>query len=134
MPSALRRLAAVRPVPIRVVGSCMTPLLADGDVVAVEPARYYLPGDVIAFRQPHTGRLLVHRVLGYRRVDSGWALLARGDDCNTHDGWIFPEQVIGKARYRDGVADPLTISPADRVRALGRWWGLALAWLVRRLV
>jgi hypothetical protein len=131
--SALRRLAAVRPLPLQVVGCCMAPTLIDGDVVAVEPARFFLPGDVIAYRQPQTGRLLVHRFLGYRRSDSGWALLAQGDGCTTHDGWISPEQVIGRARFRNGDGYPLTIPLADRIRAMGRWWHLALAWLARRL-
>jgi len=124
-PFALRRLAAEQPLPMRVVGSCMAPTLCAGDIVAVEPARCYLPGDVIAFRQ--------HRVLGYRRIASRWALLVQGDGCSSHDGAVFPEHVIGRARFSDGEARPLAVSLADRIRALGRWWRLALAWLARRL-
>jgi len=132
-PSALRQLAAVQPLPIRVVGRSMEPKLRDGDVVSVIPSRFYFPGDVIAFRQVRSGKMLVHRVLGYRRVDSRWALLIQGDTCSSHDGAVFPDQVIGKARAFDGDMGPIEVSISDRIRALGRWWRLAQAWLARKL-
>ena len=132
-PSALRQLAGAQPLPIRVVGRSMEPKLRDGDVVTVVPSRFYFPGDVIAFRQVRSGKMLVHRFLGYRRIDSRWALLVQGDTCSSHDGAVFPDQVIGKARAFDGDMGPLEVSLADRTRALGRWWRLALAWFARNV-
>ncbi len=132
-PSILRCLATSRPLPLRVVGRSMEPKLRDGDVVSVKPSCFYFPGDVIAFRQIRSGKMLVHRFLGYRRIDSRWALLVQGDTCSSHDGAVFPDQVIGRAWAFDGDMGPLEVSLSDRLRALGRWWRLALAWLARSL-
>jgi phage repressor protein C with HTH and peptisase S24 domain len=131
-PSALRRLAALRPLPIAVVGDSMRPTLCDGDIVGVAPERCYLPGDIIAFRQKRSGRMLVHRVLGYRRTESGWAVLAQGDACPCHDGATPVGQIIGRVRWRGRETDPLKVSITDRLGAFTRWCRLAAAWLARK--
>jgi SAM-dependent methyltransferase len=48
-------------------------------------------GDVVAFVQPDTGRLAVHRVIA--RVDAGW--LVRGDNGPEPDGIVPRENLLG---------------------------------------
>ena len=131
--SALRLLAREGPLPIRVVGNCMAPTLRDGEIVTVKPVRRYFPGDVIACRQPGSGRLLMHRVLGYRRTASRWAYLVRGDACVAHDGLIFPDHIIGRANSVVGTGKTVAATIPDRALALGRWLHLGLRWLARRM-
>lgn len=133
-PAVLRQLAVIRRLPLRVVGDCMLPILADGQVVEVEPASCYLPGDVVVIRRPSTGQLLVHRILGYRPSAWRWELVVQGDGCATHDGAVLPEHVIGKVCAVDGSRNQPLVSVRDRVRSGGRWLHLTLGWLLRRLV
>jgi signal peptidase I len=115
---ALRGLAREGPVEVTVRGGCMAPRIADGDRVRVAAARLYLPGDVVVFRAAD-GRLLVHRLLGYRPWGRGLALVTRGDSCPAHDAPVPRAAVLGR------VADAAPTIPA-RLRALWRFLGLAL--------
>jgi hypothetical protein len=124
--AALRDLAREAPVEVEVRGDCMAPGLADGERVRVAAARFYWPGDVVVFLAPD-GRLLAHRVLGYRlhrrdRFHGGaLALVTRGDSCAVHDAPVPLARVLGRV----AAAAP---SPAARAAALGRFLGLALRW------
>jgi len=121
---ALRRIAREGPVEVSVRGDCMAPLLADGERVRVAAARVYWPGDVLVFRAAD-GRLLAHRLLGYRPFAGGLALVTRGDACVVHDAPVPPAAVLG----RIAAARP---SLAVRVRALRLFFGLVLRWRRRR--
>jgi hypothetical protein len=121
--AALRELVREAPVEVSVRGGCMAPGLADGDRVRVIAARSYWPGDVVVFRAPD-GRLLAHRLLGYRLHAGALALVTRGDACAVHDAPVPLARVLGR------VADAAP-TPAARVAALGRFLGLALARLAR---
>jgi len=122
--AALRDLAREAPVEVEVRGGCMAPRLADGDRARVAAARFYWPGDVVVFRAPD-GRLLAHRVLGYRfhrfQGKLGLALVTRGDSCVVHDAPVPLARVLG-------CVAGATPSPADRAAALRRFLGLALRW------
>lgn len=115
---ALKRLAREGPVEVRVRGDCMAPLIADGEQVRVAAARAYWPGDVVVFRAAD-GRLLAHRLLGYRPRAGGFALVTRGDACAVHDAPVRPAAVLGRIE----TARPVL---AVRARSLLRF--LALAW------
>lgn len=93
--SALQGLAREAPVEVRVQGTCMAPFFADGDRVLVSAARRYWPGDVLVFRAPD-GRLLAHRLLGYRPWKGGIALVTRGDACVVHDFPVLKTEVLGR--------------------------------------
>jgi hypothetical protein len=93
--SALQGLAREAPVEVRVQGDCMAPFFADGDRVLVSAARLYWPGDVLVFRAPD-GRLLAHRLLGYRPWQGGIALVTRGDSCVVHDFPVPKTAVLGR--------------------------------------
>jgi hypothetical protein len=116
--AALRSLAREEPVEVIVRGGCMAPLLADGGRARVAAARFYLPGDVVVFRAAD-GRLLAHRLLGYRLHAGRAALVTRGDACPVHDAPVPLDAVLGRVE----AARPTV---AQRLRALLRFLGLAL--------
>ncbi len=93
--AALQALAREAPVEVRVQGDCMAPFFADGDRVLVSAARRYWPGDVLVFRAPD-GRLLAHRLLGYRPWKGGISLVTRGDSCVVHDFPVAKTAVLGR--------------------------------------
>lgn len=92
---AVQDLAREAPVEVRVQGDCMKPFFADGDRVQVSAARVYWPGDVLVFRAPD-GRLLAHRLLGYRPWKGSLALVTRGDSCVVHDSPVPRTAVLGR--------------------------------------
>jgi len=93
--AALQGLAREAPVEVCVRGDCMAPHFADGDRVRVAAARIYWPGDVVVFRASD-GRLLAHRLLGYRPWQDGFALVTRGDACIVHDSPVPKAAVLGR--------------------------------------
>jgi len=121
---ALRRMAQEGPVEVRVVGGCMAPLLADGERVRVAAARAYWPGDVVVFRAAD-GRLLAHRLLGYRPHAGGLAFVTRGDACTVHDAPVPPAAVLGRVETERPAL-------AARARAILRFLGLVWRRRVRR--
>ena len=121
---ALRDLARDQPLAVAVRGGCMAPTLAEGERVEVVPARLYWPGDVLVFRAAD-GRLLAHRLLGYRRHGGRLALVTRGDGCPCLDSPVPPERVVGRVR---GAA-----APAARARAVAAFVVLGLR-RARRIV
>jgi GNAT superfamily N-acetyltransferase len=82
-----------RPLRTRVRGLRMSPFIRDGDVLTITPMNRGTPrgGEVVAFVQPHTGRLAVHRVVAC--VDAGW--LVRGDHRAEPDGIVPRENMLG---------------------------------------
>ena len=74
-------------------GFSMHPFIRDFDVVTVSPLprRSLRAGDVIAFRQPCSGSLVLHRI---QRVGPE-GLLVRGDNLPAPDGLVSVHDVIG---------------------------------------
>jgi hypothetical protein len=122
--AALRGLAREGPVEVIVRGGCMAPRLADGDRVRVVTARFYAPGDVVVFRAAD-GRLVAHRLLGYRPGAGGLALVTRGDFCPVHDAPVPLAAVLGRVEAARPTA-------AVRLRSLLRFLGLVGRALGRR--
>jgi hypothetical protein len=114
---ALRALAREGPVSVRVRGDCMEPWIAGGALVQVAAARIYWPGDVVVASAPD-GRLLAHRVLGYRLLGGRLALVTRGDGCVAHDFPVPFDRVLGRV---EGAGATLAV----RARALGALLALA---------
>ncbi len=97
--SALKEMAGEQPLRIRVIGRSMEPSLAEGTWVEVSKARFYWPGDVIAFRDGHK-QLVLHRLIGYWPRFSPAAalrLVTQGDACSSTDAPIPFSAVLGKA-------------------------------------
>jgi hypothetical protein len=124
--AALRSLAREGAVEVTVRGGCMAPLLADGGRARVAAARVYLPGDVVVFRAAD-GRLIAHRLLGYRLHAGRFALVTRGDDCPVHDAPVPLAAVLGRVE----MAPP---SAALRLRSAFRFLRLALGSPLSRLL
>lgn len=74
-------------------GFSMHPLIRDRDVVTVSPLpqRGLRAGDLIAFRRPANGSLILHRIL--HAGQDGF--LVRGDNLPAPDGLVLAADVIG---------------------------------------
>jgi hypothetical protein len=97
--------------------------------VEIARARLYWPGDVVAFRNADGG-LIVHRLLGYRpRVGPrarGIACVTRGDAAPLPDAPVPLGSLLGRIVRVETRRAPL-VTPADRVRAVRAFLGLAAA-------
>ena len=80
----------------RARGFSMSPFIKDGDVVTISPAlgASPRPGDIVAFRCPSTGKLLVHRAIG----KIGDLYLMQGDNVSTMDGGVDGKDILGLVR------------------------------------
>ena len=74
-------------------GVSMSPFIRDQDVLTIAPMNGRTPavGEVVAFIQPDTGRVAIHRVIA--RAGLGW--LVRGDNCPRADGVVMGQDIIG---------------------------------------
>jgi hypothetical protein len=126
--AAWRELVAGAPTPLRVAGDCMTPGIPDGAVVALEPARRVLPGDVVAFLAGN-GRITVHRALAsLPRRGRGWLVYTQADRAGRPDSTVSRSAVVGRVAAVEGMP-AWRVGTLDRLRAL---WKL-LAWGALRL-
>lgn len=78
-------------------GTSMQPLVRDGDVLFVKPAkaRPIRTGDIVLCRTDPEN-LLVHRVIRKKKSERGSRFLVQGDQVDQPDGWIPQEQVFGR--------------------------------------
>lgn len=113
---------------LRVRGDSMAPELASGQVVGIAFGRFFLPGDVVVFRDAACGVLRVHRLLGYRRWQGRWAAVAAGDNSAALDAPVPLSEVVGRVSYSD-----LTITLMDRWIACGKYLRAAARALRRRV-
>jgi hypothetical protein len=109
-------------------GHSMAPFIRDGDVISVSPLASRTPGlgDVVAFIQPKTKSLCMHRVLSVQK-DS---FLIQGDNLPENpDGMIPREAIIGRVTgvERAGRRVRLGLGPERLLLAfLSRCGGLAI--------
>lgn len=85
-------------------GFSMHPFIHDKDVLTITPLKNQPPsvGDVVAFAQPATDRLAIHRIIG--RKNDGWII--KGDNCLEPDGIVPDEKIIGRvSRVERGEKD-----------------------------
>jgi len=97
---ALRDVARTDGVAVRVDGACMHPVLEDGTVVEVRAARFYWPGDIVAFAGP-AGGLTVHRVIGFgpaawTRPWGAWAVWTQADGAAVPDAPVALDRLLGR--------------------------------------
>jgi hypothetical protein len=119
----LRGLAWEGTLELRVAGSCMTPDLEDGATVRVGRARLYLPGDVVAFAD-RSGRLVLHRLIGYRSTGARLALWTWADAGAVPDAPVPLDRVIGRVTGK--------VSAWRRASSARRFFGLAASRCFRR--
>lgn len=82
-----------KPFRFQAAGVSMCPFIRSGDVITIEPVPGLIHfGEVLAFRQPVTDKLAVHRVVGRGRK----GLLLKGDNSCHCDGWVSLDKIIGR--------------------------------------
>jgi len=96
---------------IVVSGPSMRPTLESGDMVVTVRRASYRPGQVVAFRIPHTepgaGKLVIHRIVG---GDGARGFVMRGDNREGIDPWRpRSADVVGEATL---VVPKLGLLPA----------------------
>ncbi len=124
--SALQALAAEAPLPMRVRGDCMAPLVRDAAWVAIAgPASRYWPGDVVAVRTAGRG-LALHRVLGAYRRRGEWRYLTQGDRAMRPDRAVTTAEILGRLGSGDCSPRLIQVPPWHRMRALGRFAAVIL--------
>jgi hypothetical protein len=106
----------------------MAPFIRDGDVICVSPLASRAPGsgDVVAFIDPETKQLCVHRVLSVK----GDSFFIQGDNMpEKPDGMIPREAVVGRVTSveRAGRRVRMGLGPERLLLALlSRCGGLAV--------
>jgi signal peptidase I len=82
----------------------MVPAIHPGDVVIDEQIKPWEAqvGDIVTFRDPENQKkLLTHRVVSMRRVDSTLYFVTQGDANNTQEHWQVPAAgQIGRVAYK----------------------------------
>jgi signal peptidase I len=106
-------------------GQSMLPTLVEGDLLELaeygsQPVRV---GDIICFRSPNDGYLVVHRVLS---VCSD-RIRTRGDNnARADDRWVCPEEIVGRVitarrgRRRYKILRGNLVTPAIQLQRLAR--------------
>lgn len=85
-------------------GFSMHPFIHDKDILTISPLNNQplLVGDIVAFTQPASGRLAIHRIIG--RKKDGWII--KGDNCLEPDGVVPENKIIGRvSRIERGEKD-----------------------------
>ncbi len=127
----LQALGRHQPLWLAVNGHCMSPRLRHGDRVAVLPAPWYWPGDVLALRA-WDGRLLVHRLLGWRWRAGRLEWVTAADNGPGNDVPVGRDQILGRVLATRPARDLLPVAPRDRLRAVARLTRLAAGRLTAR--
>ena len=108
----------------RARGLSMHPFIRDNDVVTVSPPSDGSPrfGNVVAFIQPQTGKLALHRVVGKRHEDC----LIKGDAIAEPDGFLPNKGILGYVTKveRDGKEVLLCLGPGKSLIAFFSRTGL----------
>ena len=75
-------------------GFSMCPFIRNEDVLTVAPLNGASPGlgDVVAFRRPDTGKLVIHRIVGKK----GSSYLIKGDNALEADGLVTSAEIAAR--------------------------------------
>ena len=123
-----------------VTGRSMEPTLEHGDLLfvkAVDIGDLHV-GDIVVFRRPGTGELVVHRVYKIVRGPGGEVLLrTKGDNNERPDRWLVGEdELIGKVVYRLPAVGKVVLFVRENapisIFLLAVLYGLFLSELLRR--
>lgn len=93
----------------------MEPLFKDGDRVLIKRTRFYLPGDIIVFKDPSFDRFIIHRLGGFApSKEQGLRLVTYSEASGKFDIPTPRSDVLGRvSNYR--------ISFIDRIKSLWRF-------------
>ena len=105
-------------------GSSMWPFMREGDALTVAPvaASGSRLGDAVAFLSPATGKLVVHRVVGWRDDD----FLIRGDNTSESVDVVPATSILGQVTRleRGGRRVHFGLGPERKLIAFLSRWGL----------
>jgi hypothetical protein len=75
-------------------GFSMSPFIKDGDILTIASLQGSCPrfGDVAVFTHPHTGKLIIHRIIGKK----AGSYLTKGDNASEGDGLISRATILGR--------------------------------------
>lgn len=123
-------LGSGKPFRVRATGFSMSPFIQNYDTITISPLPPGGPciGDIAAFIQPKTGKLVVHRVVGMKK--DGY--LMRGDNAQEPDGLIPASCILGYITRveREGKPVSLRSRPEKVLIALLSHRGLLLPSLI----
>jgi hypothetical protein len=111
----------------------MTPFIHHDDVITIAPGPYRF-GDVVAFTNPYSGKLTVHRIVHVSRK----GYLTKGDNTLEPDGRVSRSSIIGRVvqvkhhgrSVKLGLgAERIVISWLSR-----RGWLAPLMWTIWRFI
>jgi len=129
--AALRELAQEGPLRLRSSGECMVPALPGNARLEVAARSRYWPGDVVVFGAAD-GRLLVHRVAGWRRRGGSLEYITRADRARLHDAPVVDSRVVGRVVGGEDAGRTARVSFAERAGAAAWLAGYALRRLAGR--
>ena len=88
------------PIQLRMSGSSMSPAIADGDVITVEPVSHDEPvkqGDIVLYHS-RFDTAVIHRVIRLERASSERCILTRGDAASHNDAPVPLHRILGRVR------------------------------------
>jgi len=129
---ALRDLAREAPLRLQSQGACMVPVLPETARLEVAARPRYWPGDVVVFGAAD-GRLMVHRVAGWRRRAGRLEYVTRADRARLHDAPVAAERVIGRVVGGEDAGRAARVTLAERAGSVAWLAGYALRRLVKGL-
>lgn len=80
---------------IPIKGNSMQPILKEGDLVVVQPSKFYFFGDLVLFFDCY-GKILCHRLLGISIEEGKFLFHLKGDASPKKDSPILKSKIIGK--------------------------------------
>lgn len=116
------------PMQLRMSGSSMSPAIADGDVITVEPVSDDEPikqGDIVLFHS-RFDTAVIHRVIRLERASSERCIITRGDAASHNDTPVPLHRILGRVKRVERAG--------ERIRMMAPRPGLVqtlIAWLHR---
>jgi len=96
-----------RPFRFQARGFSMSPFIRDEDLITIFPCSDRSPrlGDVVAYLQPESQKLIVHRIIG--RKEDGFC--TKGDSMDSPDGWIPWDKILGRVGRVERKGKPISL-------------------------
>jgi len=88
-------------------GFSMSPFIKDEDLITIFPCSDRSPrlGDVVAYIQPESRKLIVHRIIDRKKGDC----CTKGDSMDSPDGWIPGDKIIGRVGRVERKGKPISL-------------------------
>jgi len=113
------------PIQLRMSGSSMSPAIADGDVITVEPVGDDEPikqGDIVLYHS-RFDTAVIHRVIRLERASSDRCILTRGDAASHNDAPVPLHRILGRVRRVERAGERIKMMAPRRglIQTLIAW-------------